>query len=88
MQLRPGVPVARPREYAWQMITEFGNDGCAPSGPAIPRPRAIRIIVFIQLAGCDLTATCRLVADFSRTRFDRWAGVVRRRAVTISLKIM
>ena len=36
------------------------------------RPRAIRIIVFIQLAGYDLPATCRLVADFSKTRFDRW----------------
>jgi hypothetical protein len=32
-----------------------------------PRPRAIRIIAFIQLAGYDLPATYRLVADFSRT---------------------
>jgi hypothetical protein len=78
MQLRPGLPVARPRPYAWQMVAEFGNDDVRHQALRSPRPRAIRIIAFIQLAGCDLPGTCRLVADFSRTRFDRWAGVVRR----------
>jgi hypothetical protein len=43
--------------------------------PVIAPARAIRIIVFIQLAACDLPATCRLVADFSRTRFDRWGAL-------------
>jgi hypothetical protein len=83
-----GSPVARPREYAWQRIAEFGNDDVRHQALRFPRARAIRIIVFIQLAGCDLPATCLLVADFSRTRFDRWVGVVRRRNVTRSLKIM
>jgi hypothetical protein len=70
---------------------QIGNDDVRHQGLRSPRPHAIRIIVFIQLAACDLPATCRLVADFNRTRFDRWAGVaplIRRRDVTISLKIM
>jgi hypothetical protein len=70
MQLRPDLPVARPREYAWQRIAEFGNDDVRHQALRFPRARAIRIIVFTQLAGCDLPATCRLVADFSRTRFE------------------
>jgi hypothetical protein len=83
-----GLPVARPREYAWQRIAEFGNDDVRHQALRFPRPAQSDIIVFIQLAGCDLPATCLLVAHFSRTRFDRWVGVVRRRNVTISLKIM
>jgi hypothetical protein len=48
----------------------------APIKPcALARLRAIRIIVsFIPQAGCDLPATFRLLADFSRTRFDRWGA--------------
>jgi hypothetical protein len=60
---------------AVQMIVEFGNDDVRHRALRSPRPRAIGIIVFIQLAGSDLPATCRLVADFSKTRFDRRTGV-------------
>jgi hypothetical protein len=54
---------------------------CAIRPCDFPRARAIRIIVFIQLAGCDLPATCLLVANFSRTRFDRWVGDARARLI-------
>jgi hypothetical protein len=49
------------------MLAEFGNDDVRHQALRSPRPRAIRIIVFIYLSGSDLPATCRLVADFSRT---------------------
>jgi hypothetical protein len=57
------------------MIAENENDDVRHQALRSRRPRAIRIIVFIQLAGCDLPASCRLVADFSRTRFERWADI-------------
>jgi hypothetical protein len=38
MQLRPGLPVARPREYAWQRIAEFGNDDVRHQALRFPRP--------------------------------------------------
>jgi hypothetical protein len=55
------------------MIAEFGNDDvrhqALRSSPAPRNPHHY----FIQLAGCDLPATCRLVADFSTT-IRRWGG--------------
>jgi hypothetical protein len=52
------------------MIAEFGNDDVRHQALRSLQPRAIRIIVFSPKVGCDLPATCRLVADFSPTRFD------------------
>jgi hypothetical protein len=55
-----------------------------------PAPALSASCQFIPLAGCNLPATCRLVADFSRTGFDRCAGVapfIHGRDITISKRL-
>jgi putative ABC transport system substrate-binding protein len=52
-------------EYRWA-------EGRYDRLPAMAADLFRRHVAVMTVTGVDLPATCRLVADFSRTRFDRW----------------
>jgi hypothetical protein len=66
--IEPGLTVER------RIIVDNGNDGVRHQALRVHGPRNRIIVNSIPLAGRNLPATCRLVADFSRTRFDRWGA--------------